>query len=318
MVLCMNLNAAVDKTVVVDSFQLGRIHRPEVVQALPGGKGCNVARALQRLGETPVVSGWVGGMAGQWIENGLHQEGIDADFVYTDFESRTCLSILDDTTGMITEIYEKGAAVSPAEVAAMETRFRAIIGRFTAVTLSGSLPPGAPDDFYRTLIEIARAAGVPAFLDSSREALRQGAEARPFLIKPNQVEASLLAARPIHSVADAAAAAAVIAARYETRVLLSLGREGAIAAWNGEVVHIQMPPVEAKSAVGSGDCLLAGAVYGLIHHLPFVEAARYGVAAGTANALTIGAGVFSMKDFEQLRAGSETRFLGKTSFLQRT
>ena len=64
MILCVNPNVAIDKTVVVRSFRLNEIHRPEQVMALPGGKGCNVARALKCLGESPVVAGWVGGVVG--------------------------------------------------------------------------------------------------------------------------------------------------------------------------------------------------------------------------------------------------------------
>ena len=51
MILCLNLNAAIDKTIVVASFAIDKIHRPESVVALAGGKGCNVARALKRLGK---------------------------------------------------------------------------------------------------------------------------------------------------------------------------------------------------------------------------------------------------------------------------
>ena len=68
MILCLNLNAAIDKTILVDTFALDQIHRSEKVVALAGGKGCNVARALKTLGKTPVVSGWVGGFAGKFIE----------------------------------------------------------------------------------------------------------------------------------------------------------------------------------------------------------------------------------------------------------
>jgi fructose-1-phosphate kinase PfkB-like protein len=64
MILCLNPNAAIDKTVVVSSFEINKIHRPESTIALAGGKGCNVARALKTFAETPVVSGWVGGFAG--------------------------------------------------------------------------------------------------------------------------------------------------------------------------------------------------------------------------------------------------------------
>src|SRR5512142_710064 len=111
MILCLNLNAAIDKTIVVSSFELNKIHRPESVIALAGGKGCNVARALKTFQEATVVSGWVGGFAGQFIERELQREGIQTDIVHTNFESRTCTSILDREKQTMTEIYEMGEPI---------------------------------------------------------------------------------------------------------------------------------------------------------------------------------------------------------------
>ena len=306
MILCVNPNAAIDKTVIVSSFQLGKIHRPEVVKALPGGKGCNVARALKRLGESPVVTGWVGGSAGQFIEKGLHDEGIQTDFVWTDFESRTCLSILDNTNHLITEIYEKGDPIPPKQVDAMRDYFRTIIGQYKAVTFSGSLPPGVPLDFYADLISLANDAGVPAFLDSSNKtALQHGLEASPFLIKPNEGEVASLVGESLGSdsnISEYAHAAVSLSQEYGSIVALSLGAQGAIVAKDADVLHVQNPTVAAKSAVGSGDCTLAGFAYGFTHGFAFEDALKYGVAAGTANTLIVGAGNFTRADFERVRA----------------
>ena len=302
MILCVNLNASIDKTIVVDGFQLGDIHRPEAVKSLAGGKGCNVARALQTFGEKPVVTGWVGGTAGQFIENGLKAEGIACDFVHTDFESRTCTSILDSRNQALTEIYENGDPVPPEKVAEMLAHFQRIVGNYDAVSLSGSIPPGVPQDVYAQLIEIAHEANVPAFLDSSREALLQGVAAKPFLIKPNETEVSILAGRQLKTLSEFASGASEISIRYETIVVLSMGKEGAMAAKGEEVVHVQNPPVDAQSAVGSGDSMLAGLVYGFAHGFSLAEAVTQGVAAGTANTLSLGAGQFSMGDFEAVRA----------------
>jgi tagatose 6-phosphate kinase len=300
MILCVNPNAAIDKTVIVSPFELGKIHRPQGVKALPGGKGCNVARALKTLGETPVVSGWVGGTAGQFIENGLHAEGIQTSFVHVEFESRTCLSIVDGST--ITEIYELGEPISPDDVAAMRNHFRAIVGGYDAVTFSGSLPPGVPTDFYRDLITTANEVGVPTFLDSSKEPLKFGVGAKPFLVKPNDDEAAILTGREIHTVVDCMAAARELACRYGSIVVISLGPDGAVAARGDDALHVQNPRVEAKSAVGSGDCTLAGLAYGFTHGFAFEDALKHGIAAGTANTLTIGAGTFTTDDFERVRA----------------
>ena len=301
MILCLNLNAAIDKTIVVSSFEINKIHRPESVIALAGGKGCNVARALKTLGEEPVVSGWVGGFAGQFIEMELHREGIQTDFIYTDSESRTCTSILDRENGTMTEIYEKGEPVPAEKVDAFRDHIRKIIGQYKAVTLSGSLPPGVPSDFYADVIEIAKEAGVLTFLDSSGEALCRGVEARPFFLKPNETEVKSLLGVKTSELSDFVKIVVEISTRYETNVVLSMGAKGAISAKGQDVFEVRSPRVDAKSAVGSGDCMLAGLAYGVSHGFSFEETIASGVAAGTANTLTIGAGRFKIGDFERLR-----------------
>ena len=301
MILCLNLNAAIDKTIIVSSFEINKIHRPESVIALAGGKGCNVARALKTLGETPVVSGWVGGFAGQFIENSLHLEDMQTDFIHTDFESRTCTSILDREKQTMTEIYEVGESVPLEKINELRDHILTNIGKYKAVTLSGSLPAGVPTDFYADLIEIARKKNVLTFLDTSGDALRKGLEAGPFFIKPNETEAKSLLGINSNDPFDSAQAVVEISTRYGTNVLLSLGAEGAIVAKNEEIFRVKSPSVEAKSAVGSGDCMLAGLTHGFLQGLSFEEFVICGVAAGTANTLMVGAGKFKIEDFEKLR-----------------
>jgi tagatose 6-phosphate kinase len=310
MILCLNLNAAIDKTIVVSSFEINKIHRPESVIALAGGKGCNVARALKTLGETPVVSGWVGGFAGQFIETELHLENIQTDFIHTDFESRTCTSILDREKQTMTEIYEMGESVPLEKINELRDHILANIGKYKAVTLSGSLPPGVPYDFYADLIKISRKENVLTFLDSSGEALRKGAEAGPFLIKPNETESKSLLGIGSGDTFDSPQAAAEISTRYGTNVLLSLGADGAVAAKAGQVFRVKSPSVDAKSAVGSGDCMLAGLTHGFLQGLSFEESVRCGVAAGTANTLTVGAGQFKIEVYERLHGQIQSNKIG--------
>jgi 1-phosphofructokinase family hexose kinase len=309
-ILCVNANAAIDKTLVIKNYRLDAIHRPERVMSLPGGKGCNAARALKRIGGTPVVTGWVGGFAGQWIETNLQREGIATRFVQTSFESRECISVLDPDQHTLTEIYERGDAVPFAQVDEFRELVRASIHEFSAMTLSGSLPPGVPRDFYADLIELAHAANVPVILDSSGEFLRHGVAHKPALVKPNRAEVQEWLGRVLRTRDEFAHAARGLAARYETRIVISLGAEGALAADEKNVWYARPPELEIVSAVGSGDSMLGGMAYALTHGLSFEEILRYGIAAGTANALTLGAGVFARADFETiLRAVHVTSFV---------
>ena len=302
MILCLNLNAAIDKTILVDSFALDKIHRSEKVVALAGGKGCNVARALKKMGKTPVVSGWVGGFSGKFIEDELNKEGIATDFIETGLESRTCTSILDQENQTMTEIYEKGETVPEEKIEELEAHFREIVGSYRAITLSGSLPPGVPSDIYARLIQIARAAGVPTYLDGSKNALQDGIAAQPFLVKPNEEEISvLLDDKPGSPTRELAIATQTIASRYATTVILSLGERGALISDGERVIQAQPPKVDAVSAVGSGDSMVAGFVAAFSDNMDLEEAIKSGVAAGTANTLTLGAGQFSMEDLEAIR-----------------
>jgi tagatose 6-phosphate kinase len=300
MILCVSLNAAVDRTVVVDNFALDAIHRPQTVLVLPGGKACNVARALRSLGEQPIVTGWVGGFAGRFIESGLRAEGIRTAFVHTQGESRQCLSVRDPMRGTMTEIYERGEPISSRAQSALRRRFRALLPGCSLVALCGSLPADVPADIYADLIVEAHRAGVPALLDTSEAALRLGLAARPWLIKPNRSELCALVGRELSGIREVASAARELARQWQVWVVASLGADGAVAAAGDDAWHLRTPPVAAQSAVGSGDALLAGLAVGLGRGETLPAALRLGVAAGAANTLSIGAGRLSPADVATL------------------
>lgn len=301
MILCVNPNSAVDKTLVVENYHLNAIHRPAFELSLPGGKGCNVARVARTLGQQPVVTGWVGGHAGSFIEDGLRAEGIQTAFVHTAVESRDCISVLDALNGTMTEIYEKGRPVSAEELSAFFVLFGEWLPKVKMVTLSGSLPPGVPPDFYAQLISLAHGAGVPVILDSSGEPLRLGLEeGRPEVLKCNRAELSGIIGQPLEHLDDVRRAIRALAERLGVQVVITLGSTGAVAAYDGHLWLAQAPRIEAISAVGSGDAFLAGLACGLLEARPFPEALRQAVAAGSANAMQIGAGRLHLDDLQEL------------------
>jgi 1-phosphofructokinase family hexose kinase len=260
-----------------------------------------VARALKTLGEKPLVTGWVGGYAGGFIEERLQSEGIDTAFVQTRFESRTCLSILDPSQGYLTEIYEKGEPVPARDQEIFIETYQAQLARCDLVVLAGSLPPGVPADFYATLSNLARQAGVRVLLDSNGPPLKFGLErGKPFLIKPNRYEFQELSELDPASLDAVARAAAQLASEYQTWVVISLGKEGLVAAHQGSIWRAHPPELPVTSAVGSGDSLLAGLAYGLTHQYSDEEILRLGVSAGTANALSAGAGRFRIQEVKNI------------------
>lgn len=301
MILCVNANAAVDKTVVIENFQLNAIHRPSLELVLPGGKSCNVARAAKTLGLPAVVLGWVGGYAGNFIEAALQEEGIQAAFVHTAFESRTCLSVVDPVNGNLTEIYERGRAVTPDEMQKFFTLYHEWLSKVEMVTLCGSIPNGVSPSLFADLAVLAREAGVPAIIDTSGEALRLGIEAgRPYMLKCNRSELAEATGQVLDNLKKTKHAAQKLSDSRQMIVVVTLGSAGAVAAENGRLWLAQAPQIQAVSAVGSGDAFLAGLAQGLLTGESFAGSLRLAVAAGSANALRLGAGRLNIADVDTL------------------
>src|SRR4051812_40593784 len=211
--VCVAVNASIDKVAAVDRLVPGEIHRPELLSAVAGGKPINVARAASRLGLAVVVVPVVAGNMGSWLEASLAGERIIARPVRVAGETRTCLSILDRSTGALTELYEAGPALDAEGWAAIEQAVVAELAtdaETTVVVLSGSLPPGAPVDGYARLVRLAAEVGARTAVDADGELLARAVEARPWLAKGNAAEAAHATGLAAGGDAEAVAAAAAL------------------------------------------------------------------------------------------------------------
>ncbi|MGZ8637253.1 MAG: 1-phosphofructokinase family hexose kinase [Actinomycetota bacterium] len=292
MILCVAANPSIDKLFEVDRVVRGVIHRPERFVQVPGGKGLNVARAAHSLGAAVHATGILGGHAGRWLSEALAAEGVPGTFAWMDGETRASLSVADRETGGLTEFYERGEDVGPGGWVALEDVVRSeVVGR-SWITMSGNLPPGAPEDGYARLIAIARDAGVRAALDARERALAEGIDARPDLVKVNREEASWLLGADIGSLRDARTAADALRERLggAGAGIVTCGAEGALVAGpDGGIVHGRLY-ARGPYPVGSGDSFLGGLVTSLERDDAWGDAVALALGAAAANAETAGAG----------------------------
>jgi len=300
MILTVTVNAAVDKTLTVANLQLGQRHRAQQGLVMAGGKGINVARALKRLDEPVIATGMVGGRAGVQIVDALTAEGIINDFVRIAGESRTSTAVVDPTSGLQTEINEYGPEVSAAELSALLERLRYLSGSVTTMVFAGSLPRKVDTAFYADVIRDMNRRKIRTVIDSEGEPLRQALAAEPSLVSPNQREAEALVGNEFQTDEDFQHGLEAIAGMGAANVLITLrtgcyalvgqgkGRRRMYRAW--------IPRIEAVSAVGSGDALLAGYVSALERGRNTEESLRLAMACGAANTQAVGAGVFDPRD----------------------
>jgi 1-phosphofructokinase family hexose kinase len=297
-------NPSIDRLLEVGSIEPGAIHRPDRVVVVPGGKGLNAARAAKALGGSVVAVAVLGGHAGTWIAERLAELGVATRTIDVESETRTCVSILDRSTGRLTEFYEPGLAVPAGAIASMQAVVRdeleqADVG---ALAISGSLPAGAPGDGYARLVAAARERGAATIVDSHGDALEAALAARPTVVKVNAAEVADAVGMPVDGPSSAATAAGRLREAGAGSVVVTLGRDGAVACDEAGCSHLWSTAAAGSYPVGSGDAFLGGLAVALVAGDALVDAATHGMAAGMANARLPGAGVLDLATVDELRS----------------
>ncbi len=311
MIICLAANPSIDKLFEIERLVRGDIHRPLGFVQTAGGKGLNVARAAHALGSEVCAVPLLRGHAGKWLEETLSAEGVRSAAVWTHGENRSSLSVADRETGGLTEFYEHGSEVPAASWVELSHAAAAMYERASWLTISGSLPPGAPPGGYADVVREARAAGVGVALDADGERLRGALEAGPDIVKVNAVEAGDLLGVPTARGADALAAAQKLrelaGGRGHTGVV-TRGADGVVLAAPDGSLYVGSLYVRGRYPVGSGDAFLAGLVVGLERSPGDWDGAlRLALGAGTANSELPGAGKLDAARAEALAAQAQVR-----------
>lgn len=266
MILTVTLNPSIDISYQLEDLAIDTVNRVIDVRKTPGGKGLNVARVLNDLGESVSASGCIGGELGDFIVHHL-PETIEKRFFKIAGDTRNCIAILHD--GKQTEILEQGPLVDPDEADGFVNHFKYILDGVDVVTMSGSLPAGMPDDYYGRLIRLANAFGKKTVLDCSGNALKSVLEGddKPTVIKPNRDELAQLLGREVSKDVDDLKAVLnqPLFAGIEW-IIVSLGADGAFAKHHDTFYKVDIPKIEVLNPVGSGDSTVAGIASGLANH----------------------------------------------------
>jgi len=282
MIGTVTLNPAIDKSVTIPRFEVGKTNRGEVRRTDAGGKGINVAKAVKQFGAAVCALGFVAGSNGHFILEALAGSGIPADFINIPGETRVNLKIHDPVYRTETEVNEPGFQVFPEHLDAMKQKIEEYAPRCEVMVFSGSLPPGAPPETFAELITIARALGTKCMLDTVGPALAHGLKAKPLLIKPNRAEVEGLLQKRLSTRNELGEAARELLKMGAEEAVISLGADGAVAATTQDLLSARPPSVTPRSSVGAGDALVAALAYGEVKHLPFRESFRLAVAASAA------------------------------------
>lgn len=297
-VVTFTANPSIDRTVVlVGALARGEVQRAASVTEQAAGKGVNVARVVAESGVDAVA---VLPFADAGYLRRL-REAIPANLSVAvpgtgALRPRTNTTITEPD-GTTTKINEPGPTLSEADLAAASAQLVEAARGAGWVALSGSLPPGAPVDWYARLAADLKPLGCKVAIDTSDAALDAVLAALPAssfdLIKPNSDELAQLTGGDAAAFEDAAArgdvadivrAAARLRDRGIANVLVTLGGAGAVLVNHEGAWHATAPRITVKSTVGAGDSSVAGFILADVAGASPAECLANSVAYGSAAA----------------------------------
>jgi 1-phosphofructokinase family hexose kinase len=283
LIVTLTINPAIDRTFSVDRLAFEDRAYINSIRQSAGGRGLNASSVIHSFGgetEAVLISG---GASGKRLEALLEGCGFPIVLVPVKNPVRTNFTITDKQ-GLTVNLNEVGPELTRKEVARVERAVRTALDGAGWLMLAGSTPPGVPACFYAKMIGLARQRRVKTLLHAGGDALREGIEARPTVVTPNQPEAERLLGRAILTRAHSLDAASQLRAMGPEGVVLSLGSRGAVGAFGDGLVEALPPRVDAVCPIGAGDALSAVFTWSMSRGQNPADALRWGVAAGTASA----------------------------------
>ncbi|ASN40114.1 1-phosphofructokinase family hexose kinase [Paeniglutamicibacter terrestris] len=262
MILSITPNPALDETYGLELLDVGGSNRVAAPLRRAGGKGINVARVLHSQGVPVLALAPVGGSNGQLFALDLAASGVDHELLNVAAPMRRSLAVVEHGTGRTTVINERGDALSHSEWESLRSRISLLLDRGVSVLVaSGSLPPGADEDFYPWCVREATRRGIPSIIDTSGPALLAAARAGATVLKPNH-----------HELADVTGektlggGAAKLLAAGARHIYASAGEDGLFhfsAAGPGHWESARLAAPLVGNPTGAGDSAVAAIAMGL-------------------------------------------------------
>ena len=299
-IVTLTLNPSVDVYGKVETVRPWHKIRCLDVRRDPGGGGINVARAVRILGGKASAIYLAGGPTGDQLQELLKGNISEGIRVSTSSCTRESFIIVETETGLEYRYVLPGQEIREPEWRECLKVLSELNPPPEFIVASGSIPVGAPVDFYARVARLARKTGAHMALDTSGDALKAALEEKVYLLKPNLRELRELVGGYLEEGEIEGIVREMVADGKCDVLALTLGAEGALLAWNEGTHRVRTPEVNVVSSVGAGDSFLGGLVLRLTMGGTLKEAFRFGVAAGAAALLTPGTELCRLEDTERL------------------
>ncbi len=298
MILSVCLSPCIDVNIEVDSLAVGMSHKIISKRVFFTGKALNAAIGLARLKSEVFATGFMYEGNGNLFEQELHREGVPYKFVWCKGRVRENYKFIDNKS-MLTEIDDVSPEVDEEKQNELISVVSNLARQSEAVVLSGSLARGMSPDYYGKLLS-AIPKNVIKVVDSEGERLFSALKTGVDLVKPNIEELERTLKKPLKTQAELLAGCKQLLDLGAKRVLLSMGKKGAIITDGKRNLYSKSVNVAMNSTVGAGDGMVAAATQALVSGGSLEDILKCGVAAGTAAVTSPNSISFGKDKYEEI------------------
>ena len=297
MILTVTPNTALDRILFIDEWISGTPMRTRKVVTSVGGKGLDSSVVLRHLGVETVGLCFMAGKVGQELLDLVNGYGIIPDPIWVNGNTRIAHVISELKHRRHSHVIAGELTVSDQNVKDFLSRFRQLVTQADWVICAGTVPSGMKASFYGEITDIAKQAGVPTLIDSSKDSILQALPYKPSIVKMNWEEFQWTFAQKANSVSELIHLSHQVYVDMQLNALvLTLGIKG-ILAFSKEGNYLVTPPIQqAVNAAGAGDAVSSALTWRFSLGDSWEQALRWGAATSAAVVLTEGTADCHMED----------------------
>lgn len=299
LITVIGANPAWQKTLFFQNLIPGKVNRAQKEENYPSGKGVNFCRALRcsGLGESILLQ-FAGGINGKRHCDGLDADGFRHKTVFTEAETRNCITCLDDS-GNMTELIGTSQKITKEESENFIRILNEVLPQTSLLAITGSLPDGSNPELYPRAAGLAAEKKIPVLIDALAGVdgvLKQNTQ---IILKVNQEEFFKITGQ-----------SEIISAHRKAQFdhpgkifAVTNGPDQATLSANGVFYEFSLPEIQVVNPLGAGDTASAVMSALMAEKSDPAEAFKLALAAASANCLTATAGDFSMNDCRKIADG---------------
>lgn len=281
MILSISLCPCVEVNMEVDNLSVGKINKIKSKRVFMTGKALNVATGIARLGGDSFATGFMYEDNGRQFEQELHKEGVTYKFVWKEGRVREEYKFIDRRS-MMTQVVDEATRLTQSDGEKLLKVVKELSSNCRAVIISGDCPLGLSDDYMCKLIKSVPD-NVLKIVDTDGSKLLKLVGCGVDLVKPNLEEIQVALKTKITDKDSMIRACKMLVKAGAKRVLLSLGKNGAVLCDSERTLFGTSLNVAMNSTAGAGDAMVAAATKALCDGCGDEDILKRGVAAGTAS-----------------------------------